>query len=78
MPVIGHGITRVGLEKQFAAGQVMVAHTEEFFYTVLFKPGSDLVEETPRVEQIRAAVAFTKRSGAFVTADLNTFATIAA
>ena len=78
MPVIGHGVRRVGLEKQLAAGQVMVAHTEEFFYTVLFKPGSDLVNEKPRLDQIPAAVAFTKRSGAFVTADLNTFATIAA
>jgi hypothetical protein len=77
MPVIGHGVTRVGLEKQFAAGQVMVAHTEEFFYTVFFKPGSDMINETPRLDQIPAAVAFTKQSGAFVTADLNTFATIA-
>jgi hypothetical protein len=77
MPVTGHGLKRVGLEKQFAAGQVMVAHTEEFLYTVFFKPGSDLVKETPRLDQIPAAVAFTKQSGAFVTADLNTFATIA-
>jgi hypothetical protein len=78
MPVIGHGVTRVGLEKQFAAGQVMVAHTEEFLYTVFFKPGSDLINETPRPDQVPAVVAFTKQSGAFVTADLNTFATVAA
>jgi hypothetical protein len=79
VPVIGHGVTRVGLERQFAAGQMMVAHTEEYLYTVFFKPGADLVTEpTPTTAQIPAAIAFTKASGAYVTADLNTFATVAA
>jgi len=34
MRVIGHGVTRVGIETQLAMGQIMVAHTEEFLYTV--------------------------------------------
>ncbi len=79
LPVIGHGVTRVGLERQVAAGQMMIAHTEEYLYTVFFPPGSDLATApAPSAAQIPAAVAFTKASGAYVTADLNTFATIAA
>jgi len=77
LPVIGHGVSRVGLERQFAAGQLMVAHTEEYIYTVFFPPGSDSGTRTPKLEQIPAAVAFTKRDGAFVTADLITYTTIA-
>jgi hypothetical protein len=77
LPVVGHGVTRVGLERQFAAGQVMVAHTEEYLYTVFFPPGVDVGTRTPKLEQIPAAVAFTKRYGAYVTADINTYATIA-
>ena len=77
MPVIGHGVTRVGLERQFAAGQPMVAHTEEYLYTVFFPGGADVGNRAPNLDQIPAAIAFTKRDGAFVTADLNTYATIA-
>ena len=77
VPVIGHGVTRVGLERQFAAGQVMVAHTEEYLYTVFFPPGEDVGTRAPKLDQIPAAIAFTKRYGAYVTADLNTYATIA-
>jgi hypothetical protein len=77
VPVIGHGVTRVGLERQFAAGQVMVAHTEEYFYTVFFPAGVDVGTRAPKPEQIPDAIAFTKRYGAYVTADLNTYATIA-
>jgi hypothetical protein len=77
LPVVGHGVSRVGLERQLAAGQLLVAHTEEYIYTVFFPPGSDSGTRTPRLDQIPAAIDFTKRSGAFVTADLNTYATIA-
>jgi hypothetical protein len=55
----------------------MVAHTEEYLYTVFFKPGSDPGNRAPSPNQIPDAIAFTKRYGAFVTADLNTYATIA-
>ncbi|GAP66613.1 amidohydrolase [Mizugakiibacter sediminis] len=37
LPVVGHGVRSVGLERQLDAGQLMVAHAEEFLYTV-FKP----------------------------------------
>jgi hypothetical protein len=77
LPVIGHGVTRVGLERQFAAGQVMVAHTEEYLYTVFFPPAVDVGNRAPRLEQIPDAIALTKRYGSYVTADLNTYATIA-
>jgi hypothetical protein len=78
IPVIGHGVTRVGIERQLAEGQIMVAHAEEYFYTVFFPPGADVGTIAPRLDQIPAAIAFTKKSGAYVTADLNTYATIAA
>jgi hypothetical protein len=77
MPIVGHGVTKVGLERQLAAGQAMVAHLEEYLYTVFFPPGSNRGSEAPRLDQIPAAVAFTKQDGAFVTADLNTYANIA-
>ena len=77
LPVVGHGVTRVGIEQQLAAGQLMVAHAEEYLYTVFFHPGADVGNRAPRTDQIPDAVAFTKRSGAFVTADLNSYTTIA-
>jgi len=77
MPVIGHGVTRVGIERQLAAGQVMVAHLEEYLYTVFFPPDADSGTRAPSVSQIPAAVAFTRRYGAYVTADLNTYGAIA-
>jgi hypothetical protein len=73
MAVVGHGVTRVGLEKQLDAGQVMVAHTEEFLYTTFGYPDRGL----PDPAKIPAAIDFVKRDDAFVTADLNTYATIA-
>ena len=81
--IIGHGITRVGIEKQLAMGQIMVAHTEEFLYTVFAHPdlgasnpaGSDPTPPDPA--DIPRAIAFLKLDRAFVTADLNTYATIA-
>ncbi|AMP02212.1 amidohydrolase family protein [Collimonas arenae] len=83
MAVIGHGVTRVGLERQLDAGQLMVAHSEEFFYTTFSHPddqnpgGSGQMDSAPNLDEIPAAIAFVKRNHAFVTADLNTYATIA-
>ncbi len=77
LPVVGHGVTRVGIERQLAAGQLMVAHAEEYFYTVFFPPGSDPGNRAPDIAQMKSAIDFTRRAGAFVTADLNTYATIA-
>jgi hypothetical protein len=83
VPIIGHGVTRVGLEKQLAMGQIMVAHTEEFLYTVFSHP--DLSAPNPAIldpippnpADIPRVIAFLKLDKAFVTADLNTYATIA-
>jgi imidazolonepropionase-like amidohydrolase len=77
LPVIGHGVTKVGLARQLAAGQLMVAHLEEYLYTVFFKAASDPGNRAPELSQIKAAVELTQRAHAFVTADLNTYATIA-
>ena len=77
IPVVGHGVTLVGIERQLAAGQMMVAHLEEYLYTAFFPPSANVGNRAPRLDQISRAVAFTKRSGAYVTADLNTYATIA-
>jgi hypothetical protein len=83
MSVIGHGVTRVGLEQQLAMGQIMVAHTEEFLYTVFSHPDLSapnpaiLDPNPPNPADIPKVIAFLKRDKAFVTADLNTYATIA-
>lgn len=77
LPVVGHGVTRVGIERQLAAGQLMVAHLEEYLYTAFFKPDEDVGNRPPRLDQIPPVVAYTKHYRAFVTADLNTYATIA-
>jgi Amidohydrolase family len=69
MAVVGHGVTRLGIKRQLAAGQVMVAHTEEFLYTVF--------SQKLNPDEIPAVIDFIKKDDAFVTADLNTYATIA-
>ena len=51
----------------------MVAHAEEYLYTVFFPPDYP-GQDAPKPEQIASAIDFTKRTGAFVTADLNTYA----
>jgi len=78
LPVVGHGVTRVGLRRQFADGQLMVAHLEEYLYTVFFPAGADVGNTAPSPEQIPEVVAFTKQAGVFVTADLASYGTIAA
>ena len=76
MPVVGHGITQLGLERQLAAGQVLVAHTEEFFYTFFSKPGSVQTDTPPDVRRIPEAIALIKRYNAAVTADPATYGAI--
>jgi hypothetical protein len=76
MPVVGHGVTQVGLERQLAAGQVLVAHTEEFFYTFFSKPGSVQTDTPPDVRRIPEAIAMVKRYNAAVTADPATYGAI--
>jgi cytosine/adenosine deaminase-related metal-dependent hydrolase len=78
LAVVGHGVTRVGLERQLAAGQLMVAHLEEYLYTVFFPADADPGLQAPPDSAIPAAVAMTKRAGAVVTVDLATYGAIAA
>ena len=75
LPIVGHGVTSVGLERQLDAGQLMVAHTEEFLYTLFSQPGE--ADHAPDPARIPAAIDVILRNKAFVTADLNTYATIA-
>ena len=77
LPVVGHGVTRVGLRRQLAAGQLMVAHAEEFLYTVFDVDAARDENAAPDDAQIPAVVDLVKRSRTFVTADLATYAAIA-
>ena len=77
LPVVGHGVTAVGVERQLDAGQLMVAHAEEFLYTDLLQPRPGSAEPVPDAARIPGAIDAIVRNKAFVTADLNTYATIA-
>jgi hypothetical protein len=70
LAVIGHGVRAVGLPAALFQGQVMVAHAEEFYYTAF----SHRVPSDPGT--VKAVVEDTFRSGAYVTPNLSTFATI--
>jgi len=78
IPIIGHNVESVRLEKQVTAGQLMIAHLEEFLYAFLrFPPGNES-SVVPDDSEIARAVDFVKSSGVVVTADLATYQTIAA
>ncbi len=77
LSIVGHGVTSVGLARQLAAGQALVAHAEEFFYTVFSQPPATDPTRAPALDEIPAAVELAKRSGAFVVADLVTYGAIA-
>jgi hypothetical protein len=65
LAVVGHGVRSIGLEKGFAAGQAMVVHGEEYFYTDLRRRMSD--------EGLASVVAFTKQHGAWVLPNLSAY-----
>lgn len=77
LPVVGHGVTRVGLARQLDAGQLMVAHLEEFLYTFFADPNRSGDDPSPDPARIPAAIERVQRSHAFVTADLATYDAIA-
>lgn len=76
--IVGHNVKAVGLAKQLAAGQAMVAHVEEFFYGYFPDPPGDDPQAPPGDARIADAIALVKAHGAFVTSDLFTYRTIAA
>ena len=76
--IIGHNVESVRLEKQVAAGQLMIAHLEEFLYAFLRFPPGDESSVVPDDSEIARAVEFVRNSGVVVTADLATYQAIAA
>jgi Amidohydrolase family len=77
MPLVGHGVYAVRLERQLAEGQVLVAHAEEFFYTFFTPAGVEETDTPPDPSRIASAVALAKRYNSAVTADVATYAAIA-
>ncbi len=76
LPVVGHGVTQVGLVSQIAQGQALVAHTEEFFYTFFSPPGAEQTDEAPSVSRIEEAIDLVRRTRTAVGADLVTYGSI--
>lgn len=76
LPLVGHGVTSVRLEHQLAAGQVLVAHAEEFFYTYFTPKGVEETDTPPDITRIPDAIALARKYHATVTADLATYAAI--
>lgn len=76
MPLVGHGVYAVRLERQLAAGQVLVAHAEEFFYSFFTPEGVDESDTPPDPARIAAAVQLAKAHDSAVTADIGTYAAI--
>ncbi|MDH5832843.1 amidohydrolase family protein [Luteimonas kalidii] len=77
IPVVGHGVADVGLERQLESGQALVAHAEEFFYTFFPQPAGDDPNAAPDDREIEAAIGLLRRHGTAVVADLVTYETIA-
>jgi hypothetical protein len=65
LAVIGHGVRQPGMEGILQGGQVMIAHGEEYIYTFF----GNTIERS----RIPAAVALTKRFGAYVLPNLSAF-----
>lgn len=78
LSIVGHNVESMGLERQIAHGQGMVAHLEEFLYGFFRLPEDGDPQAAPDDSEISRAVAFLKRSGTTVTADLATYQAIAA
>ncbi|KTE04427.1 amidohydrolase [Sphingopyxis sp. H038] len=76
--IVGHNVKAVGLAKQLAAGQAMIAHVEEFFYGFFAEPPADDPNAPPADARIADAIALAKAHDAFVTSDLFNYRTIAA
>lgn len=78
IPITGHTVTAMGgLNRQLAAGQLLVAHAEEFIYSHFFAPDFDSGQSVPPDSAIPGAIALVKHHNAFVTADLVTYTIIA-
>ncbi|MGH6615217.1 amidohydrolase family protein [Sphingomonas sp.] len=76
IPLVGHGVYAVRLDRQLAAGQAMVAHAEEFFYSYFTPAGVKEKDAPPSLSRIPEAVALVQRYKPAITADLLTYGTI--
>ena len=68
LAVIGHGVRAPGMQGILAAGQVMIAHAEEYIYTH-FHNSYD-------ANLIPAAIAMTMQASAYLTTTLSAYETI--
>ena len=68
MPVAGHGVRAVGLERGMQAGQRLIAHGEEFLYA--------FVGRQPDDSALTRAAAITKALGASVVPNLSAYSAI--
>jgi imidazolonepropionase-like amidohydrolase len=68
--VVGHAVRAIGVPQGLFHGQSMVAHAEEFYYTAF--------QNRPDETLMASVVAETRRSGAYVTPNLSTFAAMTA
>ena len=66
--VIGHGVRAPGMRGILEAGQVMIAHAEEYFYTHF--------NNTLDATLIPSAIEMTVNAGAYVTTTLSAYETI--
>ena len=73
MPLVGHGVYSVRMDRQLELGQQLIAHAEEFFYSFFTPPGAKESDMPPAVDRIPEAVAVAKRHGGTVVADLMTY-----
>ena len=71
LPVLGHAVRSIGIERGFGLGQVAIVHAEEYSYAAEMRRG-------PRMDEslVPKAVAFTKRADASLVPNLSAFATI--
>jgi imidazolonepropionase-like amidohydrolase len=68
LPVLGHAVRSVGLERGFAMGQVAVVHAEEYMYADL--------RRRQDTSLLPGAAAFTRQHGAALIPNLVAFAAI--
>jgi imidazolonepropionase-like amidohydrolase len=74
LAVVGHAVRAPGLEESFEAGQVMLAHAEEYLYTVMRGERGG----PPDASRLPYAVELTRKHGAYVCPNLSAYERIAA
>jgi hypothetical protein len=80
LAVVGHGVREPGLAESFEAGQIMVAHAEEYLYTILKSGTASGVAGLggPDESKVPEAVALTRKHGVYVVPNLSAYEAISA